>query len=129
MKGAIKLGIAIAVFLAISAGVADAGKTPYSTAITARFDTSNSADYIKGSAFSDKSACSRRRTVQILRDADWGGPGGFVPFGEARTNAERRYRFDPDLPIPNGDYVARLPRKENRRFVCRASRSKPVFVD
>lgn len=120
----------VALLLSVLGAAPSAAKLPaHKTAVSARFDLSGSADWIKGRVTSPKRACTRNRPLTVLRDPDYDGPEPYAAYAKASSNRRGRYSFDPPEPIPNGDYKIKLAPKRTSKYRCRGSVSVPVFVD
>jgi hypothetical protein len=75
-----------------------------------------------GRVRSEKRGCVRHRTVVLKNEAS---P---VPYEGASdtTNDEGRWRIALQGDLLEGDYYAKVKRREKRRYVCRGARSEAV---
>ena len=121
--------VALAAFMALSAGVASAHKVRHSSTVTINFDDDPYGDTFFGTVNSPKPACERNRTVRVKREAGATDP----VFGSDITDEDGDYSVSTGAQAAPGDYYAKakrrvLKRNNNHKHICRAAKSPLITV-
>jgi hypothetical protein len=127
-NNAIRLvGIVLVAAVALSALLATAGarKPRFESTISihTRFDAGSTTPFVySGRVRSDKGGCVRHRTLVLKNEAST------VPYEGAsdKTNDEGRWRIALQGDLLEGDYYAKVKRREKQRYICRGARSASV---
>ena len=91
--------------------------------IHTRYDDGSMTPFVySGRVRSEKGGCVRHRTVVLKNDAST------VPYEGASdsTNDEGRWKIALQGDLLEGDYYAKVKRREKRHHVCRGARSESV---
>ena len=91
--------------------------------IHTRYDGGSMTPFVySGRVRSEKGGCVRHRTVVLKNEAST------VPYEGASdtTNDEGRWRIALQGDLLEGDYYAKVKRREKRHYVCRGARSESV---
>ncbi len=127
-KNAVRLAaVALVSLVALSTLLATAGarKPRFGSTISihTRYDDGSMTPFVySGRVRSKKGGCVRHRTVVLKNEAS---P---VPYEGASdtTNDAGRWRIALQGDLLEGDYYAKVKRREKRHYVCRGARSESV---
>jgi hypothetical protein len=127
-KNALRLAaVALVAVAAVGAmpATAAARKPSFESRISihTRYDGGSMTPFVySGRVRSEKGGCVRHRTVVLKNEAST------VPYEGASdtTNDEGRWRIALQGDLLEGEYYAKVKRREKRHYVCRGARSESV---
>jgi hypothetical protein len=128
-RGKIALRLTVAAVVAAVAtlaalGAASAHKPRFASTISihAHYDQGAVNPYFySGRVRSEKDGCVSHRTVELKNES--------TPLGDAytdSTDAGGRWRIALPIDTLDGDYFAKVKRREKRHYVCKGARSEAV---